>query len=637
VPVESVRAACWTLLLASTYILVYNYALAENHHHKFLLYLTIAGAVIIGLGYRVFMMHKLGLIPGHHDMPTYFIGTFWWKNPMATFIGLIIPITFYLLIKFTRLYARIPLFIFLVALILAMILTGSRAAWLSIFIAALATVIIFYKSIKIKGILLIISAIIIALALTPLFTSYSRILGRVESASKSAVTGEIQEGSIRERTDLYQAAFNIFLDHPILGGGAGSFDSYYPTYMKGGHFASRYVHNQYLEFLAENGILGALIFLLLMISCLTIPILKRGYLLPAMFFAAFLFFALHILLDLSWHIPVLGLMAFTYIGLLAQQEDKYKPIRGWGLLVVALIPTIFFILFATSQNFLSFGKIEYSKGRPREALKNLKLAKVFMPLYTEPYLGLASIYSQADSTEKVEDLYQRALTLDKRSPDILANLGRIKVQQNQLIEAIRYYKKAIEYGGRLRPQYYNELARLYLGSNDIQKAKQLYQTVAKEINWKEGWAYNERTVSHRYYVAEAYMRLSGIVKDSTLSQHYQAYAETLFTPREFDRIAWTFGDSIKSPEWVVKEFFTHWTDNNRELANKYLVGGSKVSKLEAKLKGFKVLEVEYNYFQGRAYVTYLLLLEREEKLEERRGRFKLLLTDKGWRIEPTEK
>lgn len=55
------------------------------------------------------------------------------------------------------------------------------------------------------------------------------------------------------RITLYQYAWNKFLEHPILGNGYGSFSTY-SVVVNGDVFAG--VHNDYLQWLCEGGILG---------------------------------------------------------------------------------------------------------------------------------------------------------------------------------------------------------------------------------------------------------------------------------------------------------------------------------------------------------------------------------------------
>ncbi len=66
------------------------------------------------------------------------------------------------------------------------------------------------------------------------------------------------------RWDMWQSTWHIYLSHPWLGTGLGTYFLYYPMYRLPGEVASAgtYAHNDYLQFLAEGGPIS-LLFLLL--------------------------------------------------------------------------------------------------------------------------------------------------------------------------------------------------------------------------------------------------------------------------------------------------------------------------------------------------------------------------------------
>ncbi|MDM5190879.1 O-antigen ligase family protein [Bacillus sp. DX4.1] len=78
--------------------------------------------------------------------------------------------------------------------------------------------------------------------------------------------GESAEG----RTDRYDFAFKLFADNPIVGDGIGGFGySYNDTDARG------YPHNIFLEIISELGLLGLILFLLLIFKCI-VPYFYRG-------------------------------------------------------------------------------------------------------------------------------------------------------------------------------------------------------------------------------------------------------------------------------------------------------------------------------------------------------------------------
>lgn len=67
-------------------------------------------------------------------------------------------------------------------------------------------------------------------------------------------------GSAEARVERFLTAFELWGDHPIFGGGIGSFGILYH-----GYEYSDYPHNIFLEFLSEQGIFGFIIFCLLLL------------------------------------------------------------------------------------------------------------------------------------------------------------------------------------------------------------------------------------------------------------------------------------------------------------------------------------------------------------------------------------
>ena len=81
-------------------------------------------------------------------------------------------------------------------------------------------------------------------------------------------------GSV-DRPTLWRDSLGIFLQHPFIGAGMGSFISTYPTYQSlPSDLITEHAHNDYLEALTETGLIGeALIVIALMLS---IPVVFRN-------------------------------------------------------------------------------------------------------------------------------------------------------------------------------------------------------------------------------------------------------------------------------------------------------------------------------------------------------------------------
>ncbi len=97
-------------------------------------------------------------------------------------------------------------------------------------------------------------------------------------------TGGWQDSSITRRTAYLSVAYDAFLQRPFLGSGPDSFYSIFSQTSlakldkKTGKPLGRYAHNTYIEILVGTGILGLLIFLIILIkSLLMLSKIKQEY------------------------------------------------------------------------------------------------------------------------------------------------------------------------------------------------------------------------------------------------------------------------------------------------------------------------------------------------------------------------
>lgn len=86
------------------------------------------------------------------------------------------------------------------------------------------------------------------------------------------------------RTQLYKVAQQLFVDHPIFGIGWKQFDNFVPTQFRVLHGEKVMdVHNNYLQFLCETGVIGFIMIMIPMLILIVSPIrtlllsLKRRY------------------------------------------------------------------------------------------------------------------------------------------------------------------------------------------------------------------------------------------------------------------------------------------------------------------------------------------------------------------------
>lgn len=142
------------------------------------------------------------------------------------------------------------------------------------------------------------------------------------------------EVSESKRASMRLGTWRIFEDHPVVGTGLGTLEIVYPPYetQYDGKVVN-HTHNDYLEALAETGILGGL-FCLWFLGVLFFTSLVRIQS-PSSAFAGVLHlagltgcsgFLVHSLVDFNLHIPANALL-FFFLALLATVEIQPSPAR----------------------------------------------------------------------------------------------------------------------------------------------------------------------------------------------------------------------------------------------------------------------------------------------------------------------
>lgn len=173
---------------------------------------------------------------------------------------------------------RIIILCVVALLSLAMVLSSCRAAWVSL-AAAIAVLICVLLKIKFRWIL---TTVVILTGL--FFTFQHQIIDALEHNSQDAsgdvieniqsITNISTDASNLERINRWQSAFRLFAERPVFGWGPGTYQFVYAPYQMskektiistnagdGGN-----AHSEYIGPLAEQGVMGSLLVLALVIT-----------------------------------------------------------------------------------------------------------------------------------------------------------------------------------------------------------------------------------------------------------------------------------------------------------------------------------------------------------------------------------
>ena len=209
--------------------------------------------------------------------------------------------------------------------IAALFLSASRGGIVS-FLVQFA--LLFYLLLRRRGLakhLLAVSGVLLAALMIVTWLGVGRILQRFSSLQ----TLEVTEG---KRAAMRKGTWHIFLDHPLAGTGLGTFQIVYPPYET--LYDAKVVnhaHNDYLEALAETGVLGGLCcawFLGVLLLKSFSLFRQSDFSFPAALqlsgIVACAGFLVHALVDFNFHIPS-NLWLFFLMAHLATTQIQQSP------------------------------------------------------------------------------------------------------------------------------------------------------------------------------------------------------------------------------------------------------------------------------------------------------------------------
>lgn len=228
-------------------------------------FLVILGAVVALVGLIQHFVSPLKIYGFREPFQALPFGPFIDRNHFAAFAVMILPLPSALLLERAVGRDRIPLYAgAIVLVVVATVMTGSRGALLTI--------------VAVAGFLVIVQAatsrqvhtgsvrrrwILIAAAFgmgAVLIFSLVLFLGGSGSLRRVAGQSPTEDAAGGGRLHYWRATIKMFRDHPVIGVGLDAYGVAFPRYdTLNGEFRIERAHNDYLQTLAETGIIGSLI------------------------------------------------------------------------------------------------------------------------------------------------------------------------------------------------------------------------------------------------------------------------------------------------------------------------------------------------------------------------------------------
>lgn len=278
VPMASIKLLITRLwFISSFYLLAYSWFQENKNIHRFV------KAYLLGLCLVAIYTIIIHATKGFEHEAAHWVMSPFFKDHTSygMALALILPFGFYMRKWASKDKISALFTVVLVILILATVLSYTRAAWLSLIVAACVFVIM---KLRIRFSLLF-SGIAIFTSLLCVFQS--DILMALEKNSQDSSDSFMEhvesmfnistDASNLERINRWKSAIRLFEERPHVGWGAGTYQFNYAPYQN--HFEKSIIstnagnmgnaHSEYLSVLAETGWPGLLIFLVLIVMIFT--------------------------------------------------------------------------------------------------------------------------------------------------------------------------------------------------------------------------------------------------------------------------------------------------------------------------------------------------------------------------------
>jgi len=434
------------------------------------------------------------------------------KNWISNYLAMIFPVAFFYFLLEQIKKNKIKYFFLLSILYATLMICQSRGIWISISITIIFAIYIiikfkFYRIFE-KNKKWLFLLLITFLIITIIYSTDNPLNKSAITVPQRALsTFDEQDPSINTRLLMWRTTFEMIKDKPIFGSGIGTFKINYldyqadflqrnPYYIKYSGKAAE-AHNEYLQILAELGITGFAVFLLIIFVFYSLALEylknKRNNQDKIIVFGLILgitSFLIHSLFTFPLHVPVLGSTFFILLGLTAMyingfklnEMDTKKSIRieintNYSIkkIIIILVFIIGFFLIGALAFKPYFAEIHYFKGMKyyekenyNDALKDFKYAAQLDPYNGRILHALGTTYYHLD----IQDEAQKVLQKTKfyfNDRNIFRNLGLSYMQSGNYREAEKEFKHSIY----LDPKFmdaYADLAYLYAIQKDYDKA-----------------------------------------------------------------------------------------------------------------------------------------------------------------------
>jgi hypothetical protein len=251
------------------------------------------------------------------------------------------------------------------------------------------------------------------------------------------------------RTPLWSQAWHEYTAHPVVGNGAGSYESYYLEHRTSADKVKN-AHNLYLETLAELGPLGLALLLIALLSPLYAAVRARRHLFVPALAGAYVAFLVHLAVDWDWQVTAVALTGlFCGAAILvaarseADEQRELSPRLRYALLGATLVVMVVAFIGLVGNMSLAQASTAAHKGQWASSAKDAKRAHTWAPWSSEPYRVLGEAQLGQGDTKGAVASFNKAIAKSPNDWNLWFDLARATTGKAQ--------RQALQHAKQLNP------------------------------------------------------------------------------------------------------------------------------------------------------------------------------------------
>ncbi len=488
-------------LVVSTFILTYQFS-NKPELIKFWIRLYLVVAVLFSLfGFGLYLTQS-------YDR---FTSTIYWANPAAGYLLPAIIIAWWQWAEFKQRWSAVSGII----VSTAFLLTFSRGAGLILALGGVGVVAVLRRPLNFWLRLLAgvgaSAALFILLNFARTQFFHQHVLDQGSRFSEAARGESV---SFQDRLNYLRSAVDIWQDHPLLGTGAATYATVHPQYQTRVISASSSAHNIYVQMVSELGLVGGILLLWLLFEIArSLRLAWKAEPTRRPLIIGLILLLLHLGIEIDNSYPVILILTASLTGL-AYLQPSSRPSKAkiypWALPIALLLLAIpsyssYASTLKVQQGDLALDDHDY------EQAANLYLSAHSTLTYDPDVLtkqGIARFtlnairIQPAENIASAQKLARQAIKQDPEDSQHYFLLARVQRENSAWDQAEQAYLTALAKDPYNHPDYYSDLATLYMQLNQLNKAA---QTLDKAIT-----LYPDSVVGNRFFIPTTIVDVSNL-------------------------------------------------------------------------------------------------------------------------------